>query len=66
MKKRIITAVLTGILIAMSSTAVFAQNFTQADYPAEWTFQNGRTVQTFFDDKGNFVGRLLHCVPAYP
>jgi len=57
MKKAIITVILTAILVSTASTTVFARTFTQADYPTEWTFANGRTIQTFFDDKGNFAGR---------
>jgi len=39
------------------SLPVSARTFTHADYPAAWTFGNGVTVETFFDERGNFVGR---------
>ena len=58
--KRIFALILTAIAILGLSLPVSANTprvFTQADYPTSWTFADGRTIETFFDERGNFVGR---------
>ena len=55
-----IVAVLLALTMIVPSVAVNANPsrvYTQEDYPSTWTFANGRVVETFFDDRGNFVGR---------
>jgi len=52
--KRLITTILTVVLILGIQTPVVADAFTQADYPTSWTFLDGRTVQVEFRDDGSF------------
>jgi len=53
----IFAVVLAAVMILGASISVYARDFTRDDYPTKWTFADGRTIETFFDDAGNFVGR---------
>ena len=57
MRKKIISFILTAILISTASVSVFAKTYTREDYPTKWTFANGKTLETFFDEKGFFAAK---------
>jgi len=54
MKNRVMVVILTVILVFCANIVVAASTFTQADYPTNWTFVNGRTVQVEFHEDGSF------------
>jgi uncharacterized protein YkwD len=55
--KKMLAACLTAAMMFGTNIPVSASEYTQNDYPSQWTFANGRVVTTFFDENGNFVGR---------
>jgi len=55
--RKIFAAILAVIMVFGASVSVYARSFTRDDYPTQWTFADGRTIETFFDEQGNFVGR---------
>jgi len=52
LRKMVLSLLVLSVML--TSVVGLARTFTREDYPTEWTFANGRTVQTMFHENGSF------------